>query len=99
MASEAAPRREPRFAVRLSAFLRTEASAVPVMVFDLSRGGALAEGRRPPAPGTRVTLIRDRLEVEARVAWQRGNRFGLAFETPIRAIELFFQLGRSREAA
>lgn len=92
-------RREQRFAVGLAASLRTEARTASLRLLDLSRGGALAETSHPPAPGTRATLSRERLAVTARVVWVRGARFGLAFETPISATELFFQLGRSRAAA
>lgn len=99
MAREVSPRCEPRFRVRLSALVRTDAVALPVRLLDLSRGGALAEGRCPLARATAATLICERLEIAARVAWVRGGRFGLTFERPIRATDLFFQLGRNREAA
>ena len=83
--------------MRLAALVRTEGEALPVRLVDLSLGGARGEAHRPPAAGTRVTLARERMEVAARVVWARGGRFGLVFETPIRATELFYQLGRSRE--
>ena len=70
-----------------------------IRLIDLSRNGALAETARPPPAGTWVRLAGERLEVAARIAWVRGGRFGLAFDAPIRATELFYQLGRSREAA
>jgi hypothetical protein len=99
LAAEATPRREPRFALSLSALVRTEARVVPIRLIDLSRNGAMAETGRPPPAGTRVRLAGERLDVPAYIAWVKGGRFGLAFDTPIRATELFYQLGRSREAA
>ncbi len=85
--------------MRLAALVHCEAAALPVHLLDLSRGGALADGRCPLATGTRVKLRSGRLEVWAHVAWVRAGRFGLTFEAPIRATDLFFQLGRSRKAA
>ena len=90
---------EPRFAVRLEVSVGTGDRAAPARLLDLSRGGALAEHRRPPALDTAVTLSCERIDVAARVAWVRGNRFGLAFDRPIRATELFFQLACSRSAS
>jgi hypothetical protein len=91
--------REPRFEVRLTACLRTDAGTASLRLLELSRGGAPAEMHCPPAPGTRATLSRERMAVEGQVIWVRGARFGLAFDEPLRATELFFQLGRSRAAA
>src|SRR5688572_12162062 len=92
-------RREHRFEARLEAELRTATRTLPVRLLDLSRSGALAESRLPPVAGSAVTVVGDRLEVAARVVWVRGSRFGLAFVTPIGAMEMFLHLGRSREAA
>ena len=92
-------RRDLRFELRLAASLRTGACTAPIGLLDVSRGGALAEARPAPQAGSRVVLLLERREVEARVAWVRGAQFGLAFDRPISATELFFQLGRSRAAA
>lgn len=92
-------RREPRFAVDLPAILRdANRPDLAVRLRDLSRGGALAEAARTPARLGKVTLARGALTVEARVAWVDRGRFGLVFETPIRATDLFVQLSLSREA-
>jgi hypothetical protein len=96
---ENVPRGERRFAVRLAASLATDRGAMPVRLLDLSVGGALAEAADCPVPGSPVTLRRERLEVAARVAWRRGDRFGLIFDPRIRATDLFVQLSRSRDAA
>ena len=99
IAFQATRRREPRFALSLSALVRTEAGPVPIRLVDLSRHGARAETPCPPPAGTRVRLDGERLDISACIAWVRGGRFGLAFDAPIRATELFYHLGRSREAA
>jgi hypothetical protein len=90
-------RAERRFAVSLAASVVTERGSLAVRLLDLSVGGALAESALAPAVGIRLILRRERIEVAARVIWKRGARFGLAFERPIRATELFFQLSRSRD--
>jgi hypothetical protein len=92
-------RRDLRFELKLGASLRTEAGVARIDLLDMSRGGALAAGRLPLAAGARVTLLVERLEIEARVARLTAGRFGLAFDQPIRATELFYLLGRSRTAA
>ena len=94
---DGASRAERRFAVSLAASVVTEGGSVAVRLLDLSVGGALAESALAPAVGSRVILERERIEVAARVIWKRGVRFGLAFERPIKATELFFQLSRSRD--
>jgi hypothetical protein len=91
-------RSEPRFEVRLSVAVRTDAVEFQARLLDLSRRGALAQALSPPAPGTRCILARERLEVAATVRWVRGGRFGLVFDERLRATDLFFQLGRSRSA-
>jgi hypothetical protein len=92
-------RRDLRFALKLGASLRTEVGVARIDLLDMSRGGALAAGRLPLARGARVRLLLDRLEIEARVARSTAGQVGLAFDQPIRATELFYQLGRSRTAA
>ena len=81
----------------LAASVETERGPVAVRLLDLSVGGALAESALAPAVGSRVILRRERIEVAARVIWKRGARFGLAFDRPIKATELFFQLSRNRD--
>ena len=92
-------RREHRFPALLEAELRIGVRTLPARLLDLSRGGALAECHLPPPVGSAVTVARDRLQITARVVWVRGSRFGLAFDCPISAMEMFLHLGRSREAA
>lgn len=94
--AERTARQERRFPVYLAALVRTGEQTRAVRLRDLSRGGALAETPAPPLAGDTVVLRVERLSVEARVAWTRGARFGLAFEAPIRATDLLVLLGRSR---
>lgn len=63
---------------------------------DLSRAGAGGEAAIPPAVGAPVTLRLGRLVVPGSVRWARGARFGLAFDAPIRAIDLLIQVSRHR---
>lgn len=92
-------RQEQRFAVQLPAQLRSGALAVPVEIRDLSRGGCLAEAAFPPLCDNLVMLAREKLIVEARVVWTKGRRFGLRFEAPLSAIDLFVQLSHNRALA
>jgi hypothetical protein len=93
---EAERRAEPRFPLFLAATARQGSGTTRIQLRNLSRSGALAEALRPPAEGSSVTLARDDLLVQARVAWVEGMRFGLAFDEPIRATDLLVQLSRSR---
>lgn len=92
-------RAESRFPLFLPATIRTGAAASRVQLRNLSCSGAQAESLRPPAAGSSVTLTRDDLIVEARVAWVCGMRFGLSFADRIRATDLLVQLSRGRQAA
>ena len=91
-------RAESRFPLFLPATVRAGAGASRVQLRNLSCSGAQAESLRPPPQGSNVTLTRDQLIVEARVAWVSGMRFGLSFADPIGANDLLVQLGRGREA-
>lgn len=89
-------RAERRFALFLPASLRTGAASTRVHLRNLSRSGALAEAPRPPAAGSRVTLSRAGLLLDADVMWSQGLRFGLRFATPIEAPDLLAELSRGR---
>ena len=82
--------------MRLLAAVGTESGETQARLLDLSRNGALVQAMRPPPPGTRCTLTRERFQVAATVRWARGGRFGLRFDEGLRVTDLFFQLGRSR---
>jgi PilZ domain-containing protein len=91
-------RAESRFPLFLPATVRSGPASSRVQLRNLSCSGAQAESLRPPPEGASVTLTRDELIVEARVAWVSGIRFGLSFDQPIRATDLLIQLSRAREA-
>ena len=82
--------------MRLLAAVGTDDGKAQVRLLDLSRHGAMVQAMRPPLPGTRCILTRERFQVAATVRWVRGGRFGLRFDEGLRVTDLFFQLGRSR---
>ena len=92
-------RAEARFPLFLPASIRSGAGTSRVQLRNLSCSGAQAESLRPPPTGSSVTLTRDQLIIEARVAWVTGMRFGLSFADPIRTTDLLVQLSRGRETA
>ena len=96
--SDATLRSEQRFETRLPAVVGAVESTFSAQLFDLSRGGALAEAVLPPAEGDAVRLCIDRFEIDAIVMWTERRRFGLQFLQPLRATELLLLLGRSRAA-
>lgn len=57
-------------------------------LLDLSASGALVHSLAAPAPGTPVRLTIGGLVRTARVVWQDGVRFGIAFAVPLREIEV-----------
>lgn len=89
-------RRERRYLMRLPAAIRDGNGYLPAVLCDLSQGGALAQSRTPPPRGRTVTLRAGDLECAARVVWVKGQRFGLAFPTPISATALLVAMSRTR---
>lgn len=55
----------------------------PVKVRDMSAGGALVEGGVIPPPGTYVRLCRGSLAVTGKIAWCKGARAGLSFNSTV----------------
>lgn len=55
----------------------------PVHIRNLSASGAMVEGQALPAVGTAVAIRRASLAVDGLVAWQSGNRAGIAFKARI----------------
>ena len=72
-------RHGPRRRIFRPAILVCGRDAVGMHLLDVSKGGALAHGLCPRAPGEIVWLQSGGLEIRSRVVWVRGNRFGLAF--------------------
>jgi hypothetical protein len=81
----------------LTAKLELAGDAQPVILRNLSTGGALVEGRWLPAEGSMVLFTRNDLRVQARVAWVEGRYAGIAFECPLDRQELLRQVPRPRE--
>ncbi|MDB5696304.1 MAG: pilZ domain protein [Sphingomonas bacterium] len=59
-----------------------------VHVLDLSETGAQVNGVNPPALGSFVSLCVGEVRRAARVAWVRGQRFGVTFVMPLTANEV-----------
>jgi hypothetical protein len=73
------PRRERRINISVQATLICAGTKVPVHLIDLSRDGALAHAKLPPATNAIVWLLSRGVEMPARIAWARGDRLGLSF--------------------
>jgi len=83
----AEPRHEVRSNVFLSAVLTSQDRQRQVRVRNISRIGALVDGADLPTHEEVVQLIRGRLTVEARVAWNRADQCGLRFLAPVKVVE------------
>lgn len=73
-------RRSRRVQVFIPATVVCNGRSQPVHMLDLSKDGALLHVEGDLPIGEKIWLIRNGLDVFARVAWSRGTRFGLAFE-------------------
>lgn len=65
-------------------------------LLDLSRQGAALSAPLPPPRDSAVRLELDHLAIPARVVWTDGRRFGLRFETRLRATDIFLLSNRRR---
>jgi hypothetical protein len=90
-------RRSNRSQVILSAKLEMAGESQPVILRNLSAGGALVEGKWLPAAGSNILFVRDNLRVPARVAWVESRFAGLAFECALDKAELLRQVPQPRE--
>jgi hypothetical protein len=90
-------RRSDRSPVMLTASLELAGAAQPVVLRNLSTGGALVEGKWLPAEGSDVVFVRSDLRVRARVAWVEGKYAGIAFECALDRDELLRQVPKPRE--
>src|SRR5947209_15412596 len=90
-------RNSSRSPVMLSATLELGGQSQPVVLRNLSAGGALIEGKWLPAQGSNVLFVRNDLRVLARVAWVEGRFAGVAFECPLDRAELLRQIPKARE--
>lgn len=74
-------RQSERSRVFLTAKMLVSGRPSSVHILDLSRHGALAHASEPPADGEIVWVVCRGVELLARTAWVKGNRFGLAFDS------------------
>ena len=90
-----AGRREcKRSRVMLSAVMMTAASEIPVVIRDISTGGAMITTPVSPPLGTYVTLRRGAVCVVAQVAWAEDGKVGLQFRERIDEASLYVTVGR-----
>lgn len=72
-----------RLKVSLAARMLCDGQALQIHLLDVSRTGALAHGPSERIPNEIVWIISHGVEILARIAWARGNRFGLNFNSPL----------------
>jgi hypothetical protein len=84
--------------VLLSGELRSRRGPSGCRVHDISKGGACFDADRAHDVGETVTFNRGDFKVSGTIMWSRGRRFGIKFEQPIRATEIFVQISQSRQA-
>lgn len=56
---------------------------MPVTLRNLSADGALVEGENCPAPGSAVVFHKNELALTGRIAWAKGRRAGIAFDSSL----------------
>ena len=95
--SKSQNRSSQRSPVMLTATLELAGEAQPVILRNLSTGGALVEGKWLPAEGSMVLFTRNDLRVQARVAWVEGRYAGIAFECPLERAEVLRQVPQPKE--
>ncbi len=83
MQRQADARRGQRVKVFLSVVMISAGRSVPIHLLDLSKNGALGHAPEPRAAGEVVWLVSNGTDIAARIAWVRGNRFGLTFTVPL----------------
>ena len=92
-------RAELRLPVDSAAIVLHRGRALTARMEDFSRGGAGLSANVPPPPDAPVTLEVGDLAIAARVAWTAGRRFGLSFDSRIRATDVFLLSRQSRGQA
>ena len=78
-----AKRAEPRTNLFLMATIVVAGAVRPVRIRNLSAHGALIETANLPATGTRLSLRRGNLSVDAQLMWADERRGGISFTAPI----------------
>jgi len=91
-------RQSERSRVYLAAKMLASGRPSTVHLLDLSRHGALAHASEPPTDGEIIWVVCRGVEILARAAWVRGNRFGLAFDAGLPAAKHEILLTEGRRA-
>jgi hypothetical protein len=76
-------RQSRRSNVLMTASIETAGSSTEVRMRNLSADGALIEGDSLPIEGSQVLFRRNELAVRGNVAWVKGKRAGVAFDTKL----------------
>jgi hypothetical protein len=67
----------------MAASIELAGTSAEVRLRNLSAEGALIEGDRLPIEGSNVLFRRNELKVRGQVAWVKGRRAGIAFDTQL----------------
>lgn len=89
------PRKDVRSNVFLSAVLALRSGSRGVRVRNISRLGALLDGKGLPPKGTAVRLRRGDLCIAGQVAWQDGDNCGVCFDASIDLAPWLMRVGHS----
>lgn len=74
-------RRSRRSNVLMAASIEVAGCSIGVRMRNLSAEGALIEGDELPVEGTIVTFRKNELKVPGHVAWVKGKRAGIGFDS------------------
>jgi len=92
-------RTAPRTSVSLPVLINASGSQHAAQLRNISRGGALLEGRIVPDRGTRIVLSCGTIETDAIVVWNDAMAFGLRFNAPVNDTVVDQQVARSEAMA
>lgn len=87
-ASATSNRRSNRSNVLLKASLEMSGASHEVVLRNLSREGALVQGKALPDSGSRVLFHRQGLSVPGTIAWSHRDYAGIEFDNPLFPNEL-----------
>lgn len=82
-ANQIGRRTEERFPTRIASVIAFGDKQAFGVIEDLSANVAKIEARSVPMLGERVVFVGVALDVSGTVAWQKGDRCGVRFDTPI----------------
>lgn len=76
-------REDARYDVLIEGIVSVGRQRTPIHVINVSRSGALCQAPVHPPAGTDVLVAVAATLLPARVAWARGERFGIVFHHPV----------------